>query len=60
MLKNILNLKGVKTLSKEEQRNVNGGRCGDGCNPAEECCYRTQAGCFVRACPYSPPNCNCV
>ena len=36
MLKNILNLKGVKTLSKEEQRNIKGGgRC---CNPALDCC----------------------
>lgn len=35
MLKNILKLKGVKMLSKEEQRNVKGGFC---CDPLLECC----------------------
>jgi len=48
-------------LTKLEMKKVNGGRpCGDGCDPAEECCYRTQAGCWVRICPYSPPQCNCI
>ena len=44
MLKKIANLKGVKTLSKEEQRNLRGGYCGDGCDPIEECCYRCAEG----------------
>ena len=43
MLKNILKLKGVKTLSKAEQRNVNGGAA-RGCNPAEECCALCTCG----------------
>lgn len=70
MLKNILNLNGVKTLSKEEQRKVRGG-ASPGCNPAEECCYLCtcsilQGGnyyifpgqsCADPSCNNSSPNC---
>ena len=56
MLKNILNLKGVKTLSKAEQRNVKGG-FGPTCNPVQECCHSCTCGLntyFI----YPGKNCN--
>lgn len=35
MLKNILKIKGVKELSKAEQKRVTGGSC----DPEQECCW---------------------
>ena len=58
MLKNILNLAGVKELSKNEQKNVKGGRCGN-CNPAEDCCHLCQSnGCVYLSCGSCPGNCS--
>lgn len=45
MLKKISNLAGVKALSKEEQRQLKGGRCGD-CDPETQCCHY----CVATAC----------
>lgn len=65
MLESILKIQGVKALSKSDQKNVNGGRCGN-CDPELACCYYC-GGCFVTHsycvapgnCPHS--NCsNCV
>ena len=56
MLKNILNLEGVQKLSKNEQKNVNGGRCmayydcaekGDGYSWSESAC-----GCVCPTCNF--------
>ena len=44
MLKNILNLKGVKVLSKGEQRNVRGSGTMVSCDPAEDCCALCSCG----------------
>lgn len=46
MLKNILNVKGAKTLSKSDQKQVMGGmpellQC---CDPALTCCYNYPTG----------------
>jgi len=59
MLKSILKLSGVKTLTKEEQKSVKGGFCGDGCDPAWECCHYCQgSGCVYRVIkPGCSPNC---
>ncbi len=60
MLQNILKINGVKVLSKAEQKNVKGGRCGDGCDPAEQCCFTCgSSGCYWTFCQTGCP-CNCV
>lgn len=61
MLKNILKLAGVKELSKNEQRNVKGGWCGDGCDPAESCCHLARNGCVYHCTPTGQPgSCSCL
>ncbi len=45
-MKQLVNLNGVKALSKKEQRNVNGGTL-QTCNVDSDCTYpRTCQGCF--------------
>lgn len=51
MLKSILKMSGVKPLTKEEQKSLKGGRCGDGCDPELECCHYCQwNACIYRSC----------
>lgn len=45
MLKSILNIQGVKELTKNEQKNFTGGVCGN-CDPFIQCCARCRDGCF--------------
>lgn len=58
MLKSILKMSGVTQLTKEEQKALKGGRCGDGCNPELECCHYCDNACIYRVCSSCPGHCS--